>query len=249
MVPLRRAVAYVRVSSGDESPENQRLAILEWARRSGVEVVGFFIDVEVGGGVPPRERPMYRAMIEFARANGIRTILFYDLSRLSRSLEDGLLELRRLVEEGFEFRFVAQEFLDYIEDPVLRKKVVSDFLWFAELYRRDVARRTAEALRRRALEGGVYHRPRLIHYVALWLSGKERFAQLAPEDVERARRFVRDLLGRYVEMGLPLTRIRELLLRHLEPLYERFGRAPRSREAVRRLLADAGLRPPGRGPG
>lgn len=237
----RRAVAYIRVSQVDENPDNQKRAILEWAERNNVDVIGFFVDVDVSGGVPPRERPKYRAMIEFAKDSGINMILFYDLSRLSRSLEDGLLELRKLVEEGFEFKFVAQEFLDYIEDPMLRKKVISDFLWFAELYRKDVARRTAEALRRLMLENKVYYRPRLIHYIALWLSGKERFVQLTPEDIEKAKKYVRDVIGKYMEVKLPLTRIREILLKQLEPLYEKYGKAPKSMEAIKKLLVDSEL--------
>lgn len=154
-----KAVAYVRVSQEDEDVENQVNAILEWAKTHGYNVVGVFKENAVSGSIPPREREKYRSMIEFAKDNNIRTILFYDLSRLSRSLEDGLNELKSLSEEGFEFKFVAQEFLDYIADPMLRKKVISDFLWFAELYREDIRRRTIEALRRKRKEGVRLGRP------------------------------------------------------------------------------------------
>jgi len=134
-------------------------AIRKWAEKNGVEIVSFYIDVDVSGSVPPRQRSQYRAMLEAARSLGIRLLLFYDLSRLSRSLEDGLTELKQLSEEGFDFKFVAQEFLDYISDPILRKKVISDFLWFAELYREDVKRRTKTALERLKKEGKKLGRP------------------------------------------------------------------------------------------
>jgi len=149
----------VRVSREGEDPGNQVMAIREWASRNGVEVVSYYIDIGGSGTTKPRERPQYRAMLEVARALGIRLLLFYDLSRLSRSLEEGLLELKRLTEEGFDFKFVAQEFLDYIQDPVLRKKVIADFLWFAELYREDVRRRTVEGLRKARAEGKKLGRP------------------------------------------------------------------------------------------
>jgi len=154
-----RALAYVRVSREGESPENQVLTIREWAARSGVEVVSYYIDIEVSGATSPRDRPQYRAMLEAAKALGIRLLLFYDLSRLSRSLEEGLQELKRLTEEGFNFKFVAQEFLDYISDPTLKKKVIADFLWFAELYREDVRRRTVEGLKRARAEGKKLGKP------------------------------------------------------------------------------------------
>ena len=98
-------------------------------------------------------------MLEVAKNLGIRLTLFYDLSRLSKNLEQGLQGLKRLTDEGFEYKSVAQEFLDYIEDPVLRKKVISDFLRFAELYRGDIRRRTIEALKRARKEGKKLGRP------------------------------------------------------------------------------------------
>jgi len=156
---MKKALAYARVSQEDENPENQINAIREWAQKNGVEILGFYIDVDVSGSVPPRERINYRAMIEVARTLGVKLLLFYDLSRLSRNLEEGLLELKRLTEEGFDFKFVMQEFLDYIQDPMLRKKVISDFLWFAELYREDIRRRTKAALERLKKEGKKLGRP------------------------------------------------------------------------------------------
>ena len=154
-----KALAYVRVSQEDEKPENQIEAIKRWAREHNIEVLGFYIDVDVSGGVPPRNRSNYNAMLSTARKLNVKLLLFYDLSRLSRSLEDGLIELKKLTEEGFNYKFVAQEFLDYIEDPMLRKKVISDFLWFAELYRKDISKRTKEALKRLKEQGKKLGRP------------------------------------------------------------------------------------------
>ncbi|MEM4621028.1 MAG: recombinase family protein [Desulfurococcaceae archaeon] len=154
-----RGLGYVRVSREDENPENQILSIKEWAQKNNVEILGFYIDVDVSGSIKPRERPQYNAMLQAAKSLGINLLIFYDLSRLSRSLEDGLEELKRLTEEGFMFKFVAQEFLDYISDPLLRKKVISDFLWFAELYREDVRRRTKAGLERVRREGKKLGRP------------------------------------------------------------------------------------------
>ena len=86
-----RALAYVRVSREGEDPGNQLRAIAEWAARSGVEVLSYYIDADVSGATRPMDRPRYRAMLEAARVLGVGLLLFYDLSRLSRSLERGLL--------------------------------------------------------------------------------------------------------------------------------------------------------------
>lgn len=154
-----KAVAYIRVSQEDEKPENQVNAIREFAEKNNIEIVGYYVDYDVSGAIPPRERSNYKAMLETAKALNVNTILFYDLSRLSRDLINGLNELKKLTEEGFKFKFVSQEFIDYIEDPLLRLKVISDFLWFAQLYREDIRRRTITALQRLKKEGKRLGRP------------------------------------------------------------------------------------------
>jgi putative DNA-invertase from lambdoid prophage Rac len=156
---MENAIAYVRVSREGEDPQNQIVKIREWAEKNRVEIVSVYIDYDVSGAVPPRQRPNYKAMLNTARALDIKLLLFYDLSRLSRDLIEGLNELKRLTEEGYKFKFVGQEFLDYIEDDMMRLKVISDFLWFAQLYREDIRRRTKAALERLRKEGKKLGRP------------------------------------------------------------------------------------------
>lgn len=184
---VKKALAYIRVSQEGENPENQVEAIKEWAKKNEIEILGWYIDVDVSGATKPRDRPQYKAMIEAAKKLNINLILFYDLSRLARSVEHGLEELKNLVEDGIDYRFVAQEFLDYIEDKMLRKKVIMDFLWFAELYREDIRRRTKEALRRIKKEGRRLGRPPF---------------PLPAEEVRRLRK-----------QGWPLTKIHAYLVR------------------------------------
>jgi len=238
---MKIAVAYVRVSQEDENPENQKQAILKWANEHGISNVFFFVDYDVSGATPPRQRERYKAMLEFAKENGIKLILFYDLSRLSRNLEDGLLELRNLTDEGFEFKFVAQEFLDYISDPLMRKKVISDFLWFAELYRADIIRRTKSAMERLKNEGKLYHRPRLIHYLASYITNKE-LKDLTQEDIELAKREVKKFIEPYIKMQMPKTRILQLFIANYQGLYQKFPNAPRGMWTFNSLLRDIGIK-------
>lgn len=231
-----RAVAYLRVSQSDENIENQRMKILEFARRKGIEVVGFFADIDVSGTTPPRERPQYRAMLGFCRLNNIKTIIFYDLSRLARSVEEGLEELKNLAEEGFNFYFAGMDFLNYDIDPMLKKKIIMDFLWFAELYVEDIKRRTRVAMERLKNEGKLFHRPTLLHYVALYLSGKERFSELTKDDIASAKQYLRKWLKPYLELRVPLYRIHAVFQQHFAEMYRRFPKAPRSYNSLRRLL-------------
>ena len=154
-----KAVGYIRVSQEDEKPENQRIQILEWARRNSFDVVGFFVDEAVSGATPPRERPQYKAMLEFCKNNGVNNIIFYDISRLGRNLEETLYELKTLLEEGYNTYFVYPDFLNQINDPMMKKFVVSMLAWFAELYRYDIIQRTKAGMERAKREGKRIGRP------------------------------------------------------------------------------------------
>jgi len=156
---LSKAVAYIRISQESETPENQRLAINRWAEEKKFNIQGYFIDEFISGAVPPRQRPQYKSMLNFCKYNRINTIIFYDVSRLGRNLEETLYELKRLIEENFNIYFVYPDFLNQINDPMMRKFIVSMFAWFAELYRYDIIQRTKEGIRRARLQGKRIGRP------------------------------------------------------------------------------------------
>ena len=229
---MKKAVGYVRVSQKDENIENQKLKILDFAKSKGFEVVGFFADIDVSGTTPPRERPHYRAMLEFCKLNGVKTIIFYDLSRLARNVEEGLMELKRLADEGFNFYFAGMDFLNYDLDPMMKKKIIMDFLWFAELYVEDIRKRTSVAMERLKKEGKLYHRPTILHYLALYLSGKQRFTELTREDIEYAKDYLAKTFKPYIELGIPMYRIHKMFLERFADMYRRFPKAPRSYQAI-----------------
>ena len=148
-----------------------------------------------------------------------RQIIFYDLSRLARSVEEGLGELKRLLEEGFNVYFAGMDFLNYDIDPVLKKKVIMDFLWFAEVYVEDIKKRTAVAMERLRREGRVYHRPTVLHYLALYFSNKNSFAELTREDIEKAKEHLRRELRHLVELKVPWYKIHKLFLERYVEMY------------------------------
>jgi DNA invertase Pin-like site-specific DNA recombinase len=144
---------------GDEI-KNQQLANRRFAEDKGIEIVESFMDLYVSGATPMRERDGYSKMLKFCEANNIKIIITYDLSRISRGdVFDGLKELRKLTDEGYIVYFSGQPFLHDIKDPMLRKKLIIDFLWFAEMYREDIRKRTIEGLKRAKAEGKKLGRP------------------------------------------------------------------------------------------
>jgi len=227
-----KCVGYIRISQPDETIENQRIKIEEFAKGKGFELVGVFADIDVSGTVPPRERLQYKSMLEFCKINNVKTIVFYDLSRLARSVEEGLSELKRLLEEGFNVYFSGMDFLNYDIDPMLKKKIIMDFLWFAEMYVEDIKRRTAVAMERLRREGKVYHRPTILHYLALYYSNKNSFAELTREDIERAKEHLRREFRHLVELKVPWYKVHKLFLERYVEMYRRYPQAPRSYHAV-----------------
>jgi len=155
-----KAVAYIRVSKEDLTPENQLASIERFAEREGYEIVRVFVD-EISGAVPPRKRLEYLKMLRYCNEHGIRTIIMYDLSRLSRDMYAGISELLKLTEEFRVVLFSEYSFLNDIKDPLQKKKVIADFLWFAELYREDIRRRTKAALELRKQMGVQLGNPKL----------------------------------------------------------------------------------------
>jgi len=163
---MLKAVEYLRISRPDknqnygEEIKNQQLANKRFAEERGIEIVESFMDLYISGATPMREREGYSKMLEYCKQHDIRTIITYDLSRISRGdVYEGLKELKQLTEEGFIVYFSSQPFLHDIKDPMLRKKLIIDFLWFAEMYREDIRKRTKEGLERAKAEGKKLGRP------------------------------------------------------------------------------------------
>lgn len=79
----RRAAIYARVSTGEQTCDNQLLALRELAENAGFRVVEEYVDT--GSGVSPSRSGMARMMGDAARRR-FDVLLAWDVSRLSRSI-------------------------------------------------------------------------------------------------------------------------------------------------------------------
>lgn len=85
----RRAAIYARVSTGEQTPENQLLRLREAADRAGWAVVGEYVETASGAS---RARPGLERMMKDAARRRFDVAMAWDVSRLGRSLRD-LVEL------------------------------------------------------------------------------------------------------------------------------------------------------------
>lgn len=159
---FKPVVAYVRVSTGEQTVENQKIAIDEWARNNGYLVIKYYEDEAISGKVAPLRRQGFRKLVEEVvslKPKPVVTIV-YELSRIGRSFYETLEAVKAL--ETLETPLVSispkESFLQTL-DPSIRKLVLAIFSWVAERERELLSQRTKEGMKRVKLEGKRIGRP------------------------------------------------------------------------------------------
>ena len=93
----KRVAIYVRVSTADQTSENQRRELLEVAERAGWQVVGVFADEGVSGAKGRDKRPQFDAVLKLVTQRKVDMVAAWSVDRLGRSLQhlvDTLSELK-----------------------------------------------------------------------------------------------------------------------------------------------------------
>jgi DNA invertase Pin-like site-specific DNA recombinase len=84
----KRVALYLRVSTGEQTTENQRLELEAVAARSGWEIVAVFEDAGISGAKGRDKRPGYDKLLKAATARKFDMIAAWSVDRLGRSLQD-----------------------------------------------------------------------------------------------------------------------------------------------------------------
>lgn len=83
-----RAAIYTRVSTIDQTTENQRRELLEVAARRGWTVVQEYTDHGISGSKKREDRPGLQAMMKAASQHRFDVVMSWAVDRLGRSLAD-----------------------------------------------------------------------------------------------------------------------------------------------------------------
>ena len=88
---------YARVSKAlEQNPENQLIALREWAARAGHSVEGEFVDE-----ISSRDtRPQKEAVLRLLRLGVVDGVAFWSLDRWGRSMTELVLELEEFSKSG-----------------------------------------------------------------------------------------------------------------------------------------------------
>ena len=151
----RRAVAYVRVSTDRQElgPEAQRAAVEAWAKREGVEVVAWHVEIGVSGAAAIADRPALLEALAKLTTHGAGVLVVAKRDRLARDVMAAAMLERMATDAGARIVSAAGEGTGS-DDPTARlMRTMVDA--FAEYERAMIAARTKAALAAKRSKGEV----------------------------------------------------------------------------------------------
>ncbi len=176
--------AYLRVSTGKQDGENQKLGVEELAKRLDVKIDKYIDDEGVSGTKEPEKRELGKLM-KMLQPGDI--LLAGEISRLGRSLFMVMRILEFCMNNGVKV-YTAKDGYE-LGDNIQSKVLAFAFGLSAEIEREMISRRTKEALAKKKAEGIILGRPKGRKSDHVKLSGKE------------------DTIRELLEQGVPKTQI------------------------------------------
>lgn len=145
---------YARVSkAGEQNPENQLIALREWAARSGAKVEGEYVD-EISS---KDTRPQKELVLRKIRLNEIDGVAFYALDRWGRNMTELVLELEEFSKSGK----VLMSLKEGLDLSNAAGRLMANVLAAMANFERDrIRERTMLGLARARAQGKVLGRPR-----------------------------------------------------------------------------------------
>ena len=149
-------IAYLRVSKNSQDVKNQRLAILEFARKEKL-TISDFLEITVSSRKSTKDRKIDRLMEDLKVGD---KLIVSELSRVGRSVGEIITTIDTLVKKKIRFVAVKENIrLDGAQD-MQTKVMVTMFGLFAEIERDLISQRTKEALAVAKAEGKQLGRPK-----------------------------------------------------------------------------------------
>ncbi len=184
---MAKTLAYLRASTDQQETNNQKLEILEFARKKEI-TIDDYIELTISS----RKTQKQRRIVELiSRLNPSDTLIVTELSRLGRSTAEVIALINALVENNVRVMILKQN-MDINQHDMNSKIIITLFSLFGELERDLVSARTKEALAAKKAQGQILGKPK----------GTIQKSKFDPH-VEK----IKDLL----EMGLSVRKIARVL--------------------------------------
>lgn len=184
---MSKTIAYIRTSTDKQDLNNQKLEILEFARKKELKV-DEFVEITISSRKTSKQRRIDEVLQRLVDSD---VLIVTELSRLGRSTAEVISLINELVARNIRIIILKQN-LDIHKHDMNSKIVITLFSLFAELERDLISLRTKEALAAKRLQGVLLGKPK-------GTIQKSKF----DKDVER----IKELL----KLGLSVRKITKLL--------------------------------------
>jgi putative DNA-invertase from lambdoid prophage Rac len=153
------AIAYLRVSTEEQTVQTQKIAITNWAKDHNYQVLYFFEDPAVSGKIPATSRKGFQEVVEFVKSSKVEAVLVYELSRVGRTFWDTLDAIKVIEEHSPLISCSPRESFLQTTDTSIRKLMISILTWVAEREREMLVQRTKDGMKRARFAGKDIGRP------------------------------------------------------------------------------------------
>lgn len=159
---MKYAFAYLRVSTEEQTVQNQKLALEKWAQSNNYQILDFFEDSAVSGKVPATQRRGFQDMLELVKTAGIDAVLVYELSRVGRTFWDTLDAIKVIEQYAPLVSCSPRESFLQTTEPGVRKLMIGILTWVAERERDMLVQRTKDGMARAKMAGKGIGRPQKV---------------------------------------------------------------------------------------
>lgn len=154
----KRVAIYLRVSTKEQTTDNQRRELEVVAERAGWDVVRVFEDAGVSGAKGREKRPAYDALLKAVARREVDLVAAWSVDRLGRSMQDLVSFLEDLKGHGADL-YLHQQALDTTTPS--GRALFGMMAVFAEFERAMIQERINAGLSRAKAQGTKLGRPTL----------------------------------------------------------------------------------------
>lgn len=151
-----RTVAYIRISTGGQDLDSQRLTILDYAHRQGLRV-DTFVEARVSSRRAAVKRGLHTVLEQVHPGD---LILVSELSRLGRSVGQIIQLVDHLIKQRVRLVAIKEHIQLNGAQDLQTKVMITMFGLFAEIERDLIAERTKEGLAAARAKGRLPGRPK-----------------------------------------------------------------------------------------
>ncbi len=177
---MKYAFAYLRVSTEEQTVQNQKIALEKWASANNYLILDSFEDPAISGKVPATQRRAFREMLDLVKMTGVDAVLVYELSRVGRTFWDTLDAIKAVERYASLISCSPRESFLQTTESSIRKLMIGILTWAAERERELLVQRTKDGMDRAKAAGKGIGRPQKI-------IDKDRLITLLAENHSKAR--------------------------------------------------------------